>query len=218
MDDHIKTLFANLSEQIIDYLPSLLAGILLLAVGWFLGWFLKRIVIRLCIILRIDRLFRKFRWAEDFSKADVRFAAYDFIGNVTFIIVFLIFLSGAFNVMYLASLSNLLDKGILFIPHILIALFIFGVGWLITYWVGNGLRKALLKEEIPRAALIARFAKLVLLLFFSAMALTELDIAREIVIIGFTTIIVTLGALIVVVTARGGKTFINKVLQTLDEE
>lgn len=218
MNDPIKTLFANMSEKIIGYLPSLLAGILLLAVGWFLGWFLKRIIIRLCIILRIDRLFRKLRWAEDFSKADVRMALYEFIGNIVFVIVFLIFLSGALNVMYLTSLSNLLDKGILFIPHLIIALVIFGIGWLITYWVSNGIRAALLKEEIPRAALIARFAKLVLLLFFSAMALTELDIAREIVIIGFATIIITLGALIVVVTARGGKTFINKLLQTLDEE
>jgi len=218
MNDPIKTLFSNLSEQIIGYLPSLFAGLLLLAVGWFLGWFLKRVTIRVCILLRIDRLFRRFRWMEDFSKTDVRFAVYEFIGNLVFVIVFLIFLSSALNVMYLTSLSNLLDQGILLIPHILIAAVIFGVGWLLTYWVSKGIRTALLKEEIPRAALIARFVKLVLLLFFSAMALTELNVAREIVIIGFTTIIVTLGALIVVVTARGGKTFINKVLQTFDEE
>ena len=218
MNDPIKTLFANLSERIIGYLPSLLAGLLLLAVGWFLGWFLKRIIIRLCIILRIDRLFRKLRWAEDFSKADVRLASYGFIGNIIFVVVFLIFLSGALNVMYLTSLASLLDKGILFIPHLLIALFIFSIGWLVTYWVSNGIRSALLKEDVPRAALLARFAKLILLLFFSAMALAELDVAREIVVIGFSTIIVTLGALIVVVTARGGKTFINKILQSLDEE
>lgn len=218
MNDPIKTLFANLSEKIIGYLPSLLAGLLLLVIGWMLGWFLKRIIIRLCVILRIDRLFQKFRWAEDFSKADVRLAVYEFIGNLIFVVVFLIFLSSALKVMSLTPLSNLLDMGILFIPHLFIAFIIFGAGWLITYWVSNGIRAALLKEEIPRAALIARFAKLVLLLFFSAMALAELDIAREIVVIGFATIIITLGALIVVITARGGKIFINKILQTFDEE
>jgi hypothetical protein len=218
MNDPLKDLFAKMIDQIIGYLPSLFAGLLLLAVGWFLGWFLKRIIIRVFIILRIDRLFRNLRWAEDLSKADVRLAAYDFTGNIIFAIVFLIFLSSALNVMSLTPLSALLDKGILFIPHILIAFIIYGVGWLIAYWVSNGIRKALIKEDVPRAALIARFSKLVLLLFFFAMALTELNIAREIVIIGFTTIIVTLGALIVVITARGGKSFINKILRSFDEE
>jgi hypothetical protein len=217
MNDPLKDLFAKMIDQIIGYLPSLFAGLLLLAVGWFLGWFLKRIIIRVFIILRIDRLFRNLRWAEDLSKADIRLAAYDFIGNIIFAVVFLIFLSSALNVMSLTPLSALLDKGILFIPHILIAFIIYGVGWLIAYWVSNGIRKALIKEDVPRAALIARFSKLVLLLFFFAMALTELNIAREIVIIGFTTIIVTLGALIVVITARGGKSFINKILRSFDE-
>jgi hypothetical protein len=218
MGDPLKSLFAKMFDQIVGYLPSLLAGILLLAAGWFLGWFLKRIIVRVFIILRIDRLLRKFRWADDFSKADVRIAAYEFVGNLVLAVVFLVFLSAALNVMSLTAVSNLLDMGILFIPHILIAFIIFGIGWFIAYWASGGIRKALLKEDIPRAALIARFSKLVLLLFFSAMALTELNIAREIVIIGFATIIVTLGALIVVITARGGKSFINKILRSFDEE
>jgi hypothetical protein len=50
-----------------------------------------------------------------------------------------------------------------------------------------------------------------LLLFFSAMALTELDIAREIVFIGFATIFITIGLLTVVVTAFGGKSFLKKI-------
>jgi hypothetical protein len=218
MQDPIKNLFVNLTDKIINYLPNLLAGLLLLAVGWFFAWFLKRVTVRLCIILRIDRLLGKFRWAEDFSKADIRLAAYEFIGNIVFIIIFLIFLSSALNTMYLTTLSNMLDKGILFIPHILIAFIIFGFGWLVAYWVSGGIRKALLKEEIPSAALIARFAKLVILLFFSAMAFVEIDVAREIVIIGFTSIMVTLGALAIVITARGGKSFINRILRTFEEE
>jgi hypothetical protein len=45
------------------------------------------------------------------------------------------------------------------------------------------------------------------LLLFAAMAIAELNIAREVVIIGFTVIYVTLGALTVIVTlavARSG--------------
>lgn len=50
------------------------------------------------------------------------------------------------------------------------------------------------------------------------MALTELDVAREIVVISFTAIIITLGALTIVFVARGGKGFVDRVLHTLEEE
>jgi hypothetical protein len=218
MNDPLRDLFERIGKAIIDYLPSVLAGILLLAIGWFLGWFLKRITMRLLLILRLERMLQKFRWGEDFAKGDVRSALYTFIGNLVFLLVLLIFLSGALSVMNLTVLSDLLAKGILFLPRFAIALVIFGIGWFIALWVGKSIRKALAEEEIPRSALIARFSKMILLLFFFAMALTELDIAREIVIIGFTAIMVTLGGLAIVVTARGGKKFIDKILESFDEE
>jgi hypothetical protein len=48
------------------------------------------------------------------------------------------------------------------------------------------------------------------LLFFSAMALVELEIAQQIVIIGFATIFITLGLVTVVIFFVGGKEFIRK--------
>ena len=60
-------------------------------------------------------------------------------------------------------------------------------------------------------------AKVSCLLFFSAMALTEIDIAREIVVIGFSVTIITLGILAIVMTAIGGKGFVSKILETLEE-
>lgn len=84
-------------------------------------------------------------------------------------------------------------------------------------WIAGIIPRALVNEDVPGASLIAQFTKLVLMLFFSAMALTELDIAREIVIIGFSAIIITLGVLSIVFTAVGGKTFVAKIIKSLEE-
>jgi hypothetical protein len=65
--------------------------------------------------------------------------------------------------------------------------------------------------------LMARMIKAVLLLFFSAMALVEIDIAQEIVIIGFATIIITLALLTIVITAVGGKDFIERIGESMEE-
>jgi hypothetical protein len=218
MGESLQTQFWEMGKEIIGYLPNLFAGILLVIIGWFLGWFLKRIVIRIAVLLRLERFLTRIRWGEDFSKGDVRYGFYNFIGNVAFFVIFIIFLDNAFRTWKLTVLSDLLEKGIYFLPRMILAITIFGIGWLIASWAAKSALKALRREDIPRASLIARLIKAVLIMFFSAMALVELNIAREIVIIGFATIFITLGLLTVVVAAVGGKNFIKKIVESLEEE
>jgi hypothetical protein len=218
MNGNLQTQFLEMGKEIIGYLPNLFAGILLVVIGWFLGWFLKRIIIRIAVLLRLERFLTRVRWGEDFSKGDVRFGFYNFIGNIAFFIIFVIFLDNAFRTWKLTVLSDLFEKGIYFLPRIILAIAIFGIGWLIASWAGKSALKALRREDIPRASLIVRLIKAVLIILFSAMALVELNIAREIVIIGFATIFITLGLLAVVLAAVGGKNFIKKIVESLGED
>lgn len=217
MDTSLGGIFYGATEKIVAYLPNLVAGIVLLAVGWFLGWLIKRIVVQTLVVLRFDRLFRRFRWGTGLSKADVRYAFFEFIGNLAFVVVFLVLLNAALQALQLTVLSTVLQQGVLFIPKLLLAALIFGLGWFIAGWIAGSVRRALVKEEVPRASLIARFVKAMIILFISAMALTELDIAREIVVIGFSATVITLGVLSVVIAVLGGKRFVSKMLETLDE-
>jgi hypothetical protein len=213
-----QDLLSYLSQKIIGYLPDLFAGTALILIGWFLGWFVKRLAIQVMVLLRLERYLVRLRKGEDFSKADVRYGFYNFVGNIAFFIVFLIFLINALGVWRLTALSDLLNKGILFLPKVIIAFIVFGFGWLISTWAARAIQKMLRREEISQASLIARFSKMVLLLFFSAMALTELDIAREIVIIGFATIFITLGVITIVVVALRGKDFLKNIDESLGKE
>jgi Mechanosensitive ion channel, conserved TM helix len=218
MGESLHTQFWEMGKEIIGYLPNLFAGILLVVVGWFLGWFLKRIIIRVAVLLRLERFLTRIRWGEDFSKGDVRYGFYNFLGNIAFFVILIIFLDNAFRTWKLSVLSDLLEKGIYFLPRMILAIAIFGFGWLIASWASKSALKALRREDIPRASLTARLINAVLIMLFSAMALVELNIAREIVIIGFATIFITLGLLTVVVAAVGGKNFIKKIVETLEEE
>ena len=209
--------FSSLARSIINYLPNLAAGLALVVLGLAVGWFIKRIVFQICLILRIDRLFKSFSWGRDFSKADIRQAFFNIVGNVAFALVFLVFLNAALAAMHLIILSNLIERSVNIIPKLFVSLAIFAIGWLLARWVGVTVRRNLLKEGVPRATLIAGFSNAVVLLFFSAMALVELDIAREIVIIGFSAIIITLGVLAVVVVSVGGRELIKKTVSSLQD-
>ena len=215
METKVQDHFLGLADNIVAYLPNLLAGITLVFIGWLAGWLIKRVLVQISILLRIDRFIRRSRWETDFAKADVRFGLYNFIGNIGYTLVFLLFFTNALIAWNLTILSDLLSKGILFLPKIIIAVSIFGLGYLLSFLAEKSIFKSLHKEEIPRASLISRFIKIILLLFFSAIALVELDVAREIVIIGFATIFITIGAISIVLTAIGGKKFVEKIGNSL---
>jgi hypothetical protein len=208
----------GISQKVIEYLPSLFAGLVLIVLGWFLGWFAKRVVIQLALLLRLERYITRFRWGEDFSKGDVRYGFYNFLGNIVYFIIFLIFLDNAMRAWHLEFLSTLLEKTILLFPRIAIALLIFGIGLLLTNWATRSIQRSLTREKIPRATLVARFARATLILLFSAMALIELNVARQVVLIGFATIIITLGVLSVAITVIGGRDLVRSIQDKLDEE
>lgn len=214
----IEKQFLSLADNFIGYLPNLIAGIILILIGWFFGWLAKRIIVRMSIVLRLERYMVRSRWKDDFSRADIRYGFYNLIGNVSFLIVFLIFLDNALVVWKLNILSDLVSKGILFLPKIIIACAIFGSGWLLASFAERSFLKSLRREDIPRSSLISKFIKSVMFLFFSAMAIVELNIAREIVIIGFSVIFITLGVLTIIMTARSGRGITGTIKDSPEEE
>ncbi len=209
-------LLHNLGEQIIGFAPNLLASVLLLIVGVALGWFIKRLVIRICVVFRLHRYLPRLRWRQALSKADVRYALFNYLGNLSFALVFLIFLYAALIQLKLTAFSSLLQEGIFFLPRLIGSLVIFAAGLFFASRVGISTQVALFREGIPRATLIGRFVKGSLALFFSAMALTVLNIARDVVLIGFAISFATLGGLAVVAAALGGGGLIRRVF--LQEE
>jgi hypothetical protein len=210
--------FSNLAQSIVGYFPSLIAGLVLILIGMGAGWLVKRIVYQLCVLLRLERLLRSFRWGGEFSKADIRHALFNAIGNVAAVLVFLVFLNAALVAMQLLVLSHLIERSVGIVPRLLGSLFIFGIGWFIARWVALTVRRGLGREGIPRATLIARFSNAVALLFFSAMALVELNIAREVVIIGFSVIIITLAVLTIIIATLGGKELLKRTLAPFDDK
>ena len=206
------------NDKFISSLPNFLAGIAFILLGLAAGWLGKRFLIQLAMVLRVDRYFAGFRWGREFVKADLRYGLYNLIGNIGFLIIFMLSIYRVTTFWKLSILARLLEQGILFLPKLITALIVFSLGWLIASGAAKALQKALMHEEIPRATLIARFARAVVLLFFSAMALTILDIAREVVLIGFSTVFITLGALVVACAAVGGKEFVNIILKPPEKE
>jgi Mechanosensitive ion channel, conserved TM helix len=181
-----------LVQRFTDYLPTLAAGLLVLALGLVLGWLAKRAVIRVLIWLRLDRLAGRVGWRSALGKGDARAAVYDLMGNLALSLVALIFLDNALTIWGLAVLSRLLDSLVFSLPRIALAALIVAVGITVSTAAAERARDALEDEGLAHAGLLGKGLKAMLLAIVAALGLWELNFARQIVLSGF---IIAFGAM-----------------------
>jgi hypothetical protein len=176
---------AGLFGRFTAYLPTLAAGTLVLALGIVLGWMAKRAVVRVLTWLRLDRLAGRVGWRSAFGKGDVRAALYDLLGTIAFVVVVLVFLDNALTIWGLAVLSRLIDGLVVALPRLALAALVVAVGIAVATAAAGRAEAALEEEEVGYARLLAKGLKGVLLAVVAAVALWELDLARQIVLSGF---------------------------------
>jgi hypothetical protein len=218
MSNTLEGVVLDLTNQFVKFMPKLLAGIVLIGLGWLVGWFVKRFIIRISMILKLERLATRFSRDKISLNNDVRYGFYNFLGNIGFVVVFLVFLDFALNTWGLTALSSLLAGLILFFPRLITALVIFGAGWLISLWTARIILRALRRENIPHPAFIALYARALIILFFAAAALIEFNTAREIVLIAFATVFIALAVIAVVLASIEGRKTVKGTAESGDEK
>lgn len=214
MGNSLDNILSDVASRFSAYIPSLTAGLVLIASGLALGWVAKRIIMQVLAVLRVDRLLRRFKWGSALARADVQYAFLRIIGDVAFLVVFLILCKKALEILQLFVISSILERSLLFMPKFLASILVFGAGWLVAAWISSLVQRALLRESVPRAILIALGVKAVIIFLSFAMALAALNIARDIVVIGFTVSLITIGAVAVTFAIHGGKQLVSTLIDS----
>lgn len=185
MQDQATGPFGELVQRFSNYLPTFAAGALVLGAGVLAGWLAKRAAIRILILLRLDRLGGRFAWRAAFGKGDVRAALYTLLGNVLMGLIILVFLDNALQIWGLTVLSGMVGRIVLYLPNLALVAAIVTVGLLLANAAATRVEEALVEEGAPYARLLSGIFKASLLAIVGALALWELDFAREIVLAAF---------------------------------
>ena len=176
---------AGFMQQLSDYLPTLAAGLFIVAVGIIVGWLAKRSTVRVLVWLRLDRLGQRSGWPGAFAKGDVRAPLYALLGNGAWLLVTLVFLENALQIWGLLVLAEMVERVLFFVPNILVALFVVGIGELVAGSVATRVERTLDEEGFSRARLIGKVLQSTLTTVVGALALWQLNFAREIVYAAF---------------------------------
>ncbi|MBX3205668.1 MAG: hypothetical protein KF764_11415 [Labilithrix sp.] len=189
-------------DGLVAFLPNLVAGLVLLLVGWLIASILARVTRALARRLGFDRLMAKLGLMN--ASTNEPAAGSHWLGSIVYAIVMVVAVLQASRAWKLDFIANGLATVIAYLPHALGAALVFGAALLIGNWVRDRFYRARAVEpvagDVDTAVVSAppRFlpglVRGAIIAVGAFMALRELQIAPEIVNAAF---MFTIGALAV---------------------
>ena len=204
-------------QKLVAFLPSLLTGIVVFAVGLVLAWLVKLLAVRMVKLLKLDAAFDRSGVTEALHKMAVRDTPAKLVGRMFFWLVAFIFFVLALSVMRVPVIDQLLERFLLYLPNIFVALVVLAIGWFLGNFVGRAALIASVNAGFKAAGPLSKGIKGVILLFAFVMAFEQLGIGRSTVIAAFA--IVFGGAVLALALAFGlggrdlARTFLEKRLK-----
>lgn len=213
MEDKPLESVSEVMSNIVNYLPTLLAGFIVLLLGAVVAWIVSRVVVRILIFLRVDRIVVRLGWGRALEKGDVRHSLFGILGVLAGLLIFLVFLDNAVVIWKLTVLAELLEKLVHLIPQLVTAGIILLAGWGVATAVSRAVQRALVQEEFERARLASRIVRSAILVVACAIALVELDVAVTIVTGAFLIAFGALGLTFVLAFGLGSRRAVEKMLE-----
>jgi hypothetical protein len=184
--DTMVTGFRNTIMQILLVLPRLLALVTFLVLGVVAAWLVKLLAVRLLTAFRFDRLCDRFGMNKPLAQAGIKQPVSIVISRLLFWIVFLFFAFMGVDAVNLPATAHLISQIVGFLPNVLAASLVLLIGVLSANFFAEAALIAAVNSQLQEARIVSNLVRWGILLFTCAMVLTQLGIAKEIVISAFS--------------------------------
>jgi small-conductance mechanosensitive channel len=166
----------KLLDQLVAVAPNLFGALFLLLIGWLLARFIARIMRRLLRTVGVDKLGDQLNDIELVRKANIRIIISSILSKVIYYLLMLIFIVAATDTLGMEAVSQLMNDIINYIPNLLVAVIMLGVGLLFADFIKGVVQTTCRSLGIPSANLIANFVFYFLLIAVAMSALGQAQI------------------------------------------
>lgn len=171
--------------QVVHFTPRLLAAILFLVLGWLVAALVRRGLVRLLQLLRVDVAAER-AGVEDFLlRGGVRFTTVTLIGQVVYWGLLLVIVLVVLNVLGVPASATLVERMAGYLPNVLVALLIIVFGSMLARFVSGAANTWLNNVGAQGAAPISMLAQAAILVFVTTLALEQLQIGGQVLVSAF---------------------------------
>jgi hypothetical protein len=117
--------FTDLWYIVLQYVPMLLAAIIVVLVGWIIGVILYRVIVEIVKVLRIDDVMKSAGLTEAAKDIGFKLDTGRFLGTLVMWFMILVALAAALEILNLTTVTIVLEQVVLlYLPHVIIAVLI----------------------------------------------------------------------------------------------
>jgi Conserved TM helix len=183
--DIVLTAVQDVGRRLAFVGPRLLAALTLVALGWVVALVARRVTTRLLRAGNFDGRCARAGITAVLTRSGVRAAPAELVGRIVFWTLFLIGLLMAVEALEMPGTAGALGVALGFLPHVLVAILVLIGGWILAQFLAQAVLIAAVNAQVAGASLLATAVRWLVLTVAGAIALTELGVAREMVLLVF---------------------------------
>lgn len=191
---------------IFNYIPNILAALVIISIGWVLAKFIGNIVTRLIAASGLDA---KIAGLMDMKNSNLVLS--NLVGKTVEVVLIIFFIVESFSTLHLGILTNIGVAVIGYMPAVLTAVLIFAI----CMFVASIAAKTLRKNGHEAGALAVQYLIFAVGIFF---ILNQLGIAKTLVDSTFILIIAALAVAFAISFGVGGRDFARNILAELQKK
>jgi len=180
--------FDRFIERLLEFLPDIMTAILVLAAGIVLGFILKSLFLRFFHAIKIDRLSERSGAIEMMKRGGVKEPVSAILARMIGWVTVFGFLILSLRSLNIPAVEQILERFILYLPNVFVAGVIVFFGYFLSNFLGRAALIAAVNAGFKVSGLIGRLVKLTIFFLALTMALEQLGVGKETIIIAFAIV------------------------------
>ncbi len=197
--------FERFLEKTLQFLPNFIAAILVLILGVIFGIILKAFLLRFFKAIGLDKLSERSGVIELLRKGGIRDSASVLLSRIIGWITIVAFAVISMRSLEVSTFEKIFERILLYLPNMFVAALLLLFGYLLSNFLGRAALIASVNAGMKISGIIGRFVKFTVLVLSGTMALEQLGIGRETVVIAFTIIFGGIVLALAIAFGFGGK-------------
>lgn len=194
------------------FLPSFIGAVLVFIIGLFIASWARRVVEELLKVFKFDLLSNRSGLSAFLKKAEIKLSALEIVGELVRWLLLLVFFIASVEILGLEVVARVLYQVLGYVPNVIAAAFIFGIGFFIANIVEGLVRGAFASVDHEAAKPVGRLARWVVLVVAFFAGVDQLKIAPRLMDTFFQGLTYTLVLVFGLSIGLGAKDFVAKLL------
>jgi hypothetical protein len=213
----LEEIFKQPLEDFLDiiqkFLPNILTSMLILVFGFLIAWIVRIILGKIAKLLKVEKFLNNTGIARSLKNSGITRSPIKVLRRLLYWTIVFIFATMALIILKVPAMENLLERFFLYLPNVFIAGLLLVIGYLAANFVERVILITQVNAGVKYAGMLSKTVKFIIFIFAFAMAVEQLGIGRETILIAFS---ITFGGIVLALALAigfGGKDIAREFLE-----